>query len=123
MIFEQILDHLSMIENRNESELEAHLRRVVKHTGNLSGMKSDRGNEKSGLRTVSSARAPKEPHRFNGNPVFNVIIRFLLYCVHLIFFFFTFTKVNLVRTIAHPFATEGELRFSSSGRIDAERRV
>ncbi|XP_061578150.1 cytoskeleton-associated protein 5 isoform X3 [Cololabis saira] len=46
----QILDHLSMIENRNESELEAHLRRVVKHSGNLSGQKSDRGNEKSGLR-------------------------------------------------------------------------
>ncbi|XP_010781799.1 cytoskeleton-associated protein 5-like [Notothenia coriiceps] len=40
-----------MIENRNESELEAHLRRVVKHSGNLSGQKSDRGNEKSGLRT------------------------------------------------------------------------
>ncbi|XP_070827675.1 cytoskeleton-associated protein 5 isoform X1 [Chaetodon trifascialis] len=47
----KILDHLSMIENRNESELEAHLRRVVKHSGNLSGLKSDRGNEKSGLRT------------------------------------------------------------------------
>ncbi|RVE72144.1 hypothetical protein OJAV_G00059000 [Oryzias javanicus] len=47
----KILDHLSMIENRNESELEAHLRRVVKHTGNLSGVKSDRGNEKGGLRT------------------------------------------------------------------------
>ncbi|KAM6937380.1 cytoskeleton-associated protein 5 [Xenentodon cancila] len=45
----KILDHLSMIENRNESELEAHLRRVVKHSGNLSGQKSDRGNEKSGL--------------------------------------------------------------------------
>uniref|UniRef100_A0A3Q2CTY2 Cytoskeleton associated protein 5 n=1 Tax=Cyprinodon variegatus TaxID=28743 RepID=A0A3Q2CTY2_CYPVA len=41
----KILDHLSMIENRNESELEAHLRRTVKHTGNLSGTKSDRGNE------------------------------------------------------------------------------
>ncbi|XP_073327582.1 cytoskeleton-associated protein 5 isoform X2 [Pagrus major] len=47
----KILDHLSMIENRNESELEAHLRRVVKHSGNLSGLKSDRGNEKTGLRT------------------------------------------------------------------------
>ncbi|KAM4618375.1 cytoskeleton-associated protein 5 [Polymixia lowei] len=47
----KILDHLSMIENRNESELEAHLRRVVKHSGNLSGLKLDRGNEKSGLRT------------------------------------------------------------------------
>ncbi|KAK5620752.1 Cytoskeleton associated protein 5 [Crenichthys baileyi] len=42
----KILDHLSMIENRNESELEAYLRRAVKHSGNLSGMKSDRGNEK-----------------------------------------------------------------------------
>lgn len=48
----QILDHLSMIENRNESELEAHLRRVVKHS-NLSGQKSDRGSEKAGLRGVS----------------------------------------------------------------------
>ncbi|XP_067444811.1 cytoskeleton-associated protein 5 isoform X1 [Thunnus thynnus] len=47
----KILDHLSMIENRNESELEAHLRRVVKHSGNLSGLKSDRGNEKTGLHT------------------------------------------------------------------------
>lgn len=41
-----------MIENLNESELEAYLRRVVKHTGNLSGQKSDRGNEKSALRVV-----------------------------------------------------------------------
>ncbi|XP_034389855.1 cytoskeleton-associated protein 5 isoform X2 [Cyclopterus lumpus] len=47
----KILDHLSMIENRNESELEAHLRRAVKHSGNVSGLKSDRGNEKSSLRT------------------------------------------------------------------------
>nr|XP_020441313.1 cytoskeleton-associated protein 5 isoform X2 [Monopterus albus] len=46
----KILDHLSMIENRNESELEAHLRRVVKHSGNLSGIKGNQGNEKSGLR-------------------------------------------------------------------------
>lgn len=53
MTDEQILDHLSMIENRNESELEAHLRRVVKHSGYLPGFKSDHGNEKSGLRTVS----------------------------------------------------------------------
>ncbi|XP_013885628.1 cytoskeleton-associated protein 5 isoform X2 [Austrofundulus limnaeus] len=46
----KILDHLSMIENRNESELEAYLRRVVKQAGHLSGSKSDRGNEKGGLR-------------------------------------------------------------------------
>lgn len=52
-IDDQILDHLSMIENRNDSELEAHLRRVVKHSGNLAGLKSDRSNEKSGLRMVS----------------------------------------------------------------------
>lgn len=55
----KILDHLSMIENRNESELEAHLRRVVKHSGYLPGFKSDYGNEKSGLRTedrVSKAK-------------------------------------------------------------------
>lgn len=43
-----------MIENRNESELEAHLRHVFKHSANLSGLKSDRRNEKTGLRTVSS---------------------------------------------------------------------
>uniref|UniRef100_A0A8C4HNT4 Cytoskeleton associated protein 5 n=1 Tax=Dicentrarchus labrax TaxID=13489 RepID=A0A8C4HNT4_DICLA len=53
----KILDHLSMIENRNESELEAHLRRVVKHSGNLSGFKSDRGNEKTGLRTDRMSKA------------------------------------------------------------------
>uniref|UniRef100_A0A7N8YJ12 Cytoskeleton associated protein 5 n=1 Tax=Mastacembelus armatus TaxID=205130 RepID=A0A7N8YJ12_9TELE len=53
----KILDHLSMIDNRNESELEAHLRRVVKHSGNLSGLKSDLGNEKSGLRTDRMSKA------------------------------------------------------------------
>ncbi|XP_031724017.1 cytoskeleton-associated protein 5 isoform X2 [Anarrhichthys ocellatus] len=53
----KILDHLSMIENRNESELEAHLRRVVKQPGNLSGLKSDRGNEKTGLRTDRMSKA------------------------------------------------------------------
>ncbi|XP_077424223.1 cytoskeleton-associated protein 5 isoform X2 [Vanacampus margaritifer] len=45
----KILDHLSMIENRNESELEAYLRRSVKQSGNLFGSKSDRGNEKGSL--------------------------------------------------------------------------
>lgn len=42
-----------MIENRNESELEAYLRRVVKHYGQLSGPKTDR-DEKNSLRTVST---------------------------------------------------------------------
>ncbi|XP_057691875.1 cytoskeleton-associated protein 5 isoform X1 [Corythoichthys intestinalis] len=46
----KILDHLSMIENRNESELECYLRRVVKQpVGNQFGSKSDRGNEKGSL--------------------------------------------------------------------------
>lgn len=44
-----------MIENRNESELEAHLRRVVKHSANLSGLKSDKSTEKGALRSVCSA--------------------------------------------------------------------
>ncbi|KAK7117441.1 hypothetical protein R3I94_022874 [Phoxinus phoxinus] len=47
----KILDHMSMIENRNESELEAHLRRVVKHSVNLSGLKSDKNTEKGALRS------------------------------------------------------------------------
>uniref|UniRef100_A0A674F775 Cytoskeleton associated protein 5 n=1 Tax=Salmo trutta TaxID=8032 RepID=A0A674F775_SALTR len=52
----KILDHMSMIENRNESELEAHLRRVVKHSGNFSGMKSDRGSEKGQDDRMSKAK-------------------------------------------------------------------
>ncbi|XP_016324605.1 cytoskeleton-associated protein 5-like isoform X2 [Sinocyclocheilus anshuiensis] len=47
----KILEHMSMIENRNESELEAHLRRVVKHSANLSGLKSDKCSEKGALRS------------------------------------------------------------------------
>uniref|UniRef100_A0A672P2V6 TOG domain-containing protein n=1 Tax=Sinocyclocheilus grahami TaxID=75366 RepID=A0A672P2V6_SINGR len=47
----KILDHMSMIENRNESELEAHLRRVVKHSANLSGLKSEKSTEKGALRS------------------------------------------------------------------------
>ncbi|KAI7812125.1 cytoskeleton-associated protein 5, partial [Triplophysa rosa] len=47
----KILDHLSMIENRNESELEAHLRKVVKLLANLSGHKSDKSTEKGALRS------------------------------------------------------------------------
>lgn len=53
-VLEQILDHLSMIENKNESELESHLRRVVKHSSSLSGFKSDRGTEKGTVRPVCS---------------------------------------------------------------------
>uniref|UniRef100_A0A4W5PU87 Cytoskeleton associated protein 5 n=1 Tax=Hucho hucho TaxID=62062 RepID=A0A4W5PU87_9TELE len=52
----KILDHMSMIENKNDSELEAHLRRVVKHSGNFSGMKSDRGTEKGQDDRMSKAK-------------------------------------------------------------------
>uniref|UniRef100_A0A8C8LX69 TOG domain-containing protein n=1 Tax=Oncorhynchus tshawytscha TaxID=74940 RepID=A0A8C8LX69_ONCTS len=52
----RILDHMSMIENKNDSELEAHLRRVVKHSGNFSGMKSDRGTEKGQDDRMSKAK-------------------------------------------------------------------
>lgn len=47
IVDDQILDHMSMIENRNESDLEASLRRIVKLSGNLSGVKRD--HEKVGL--------------------------------------------------------------------------
>ncbi|MGH0185066.1 UNVERIFIED_CONTAM: hypothetical protein FKN15_017031 [Acipenser sinensis] len=42
----QILDHMTMIENKNESELETHLRRVVKHSLDQTSSKSDRETEK-----------------------------------------------------------------------------
>uniref|UniRef100_A0A8C8GHX2 TOG domain-containing protein n=1 Tax=Oncorhynchus tshawytscha TaxID=74940 RepID=A0A8C8GHX2_ONCTS len=48
--------HFSSFLNRNESELEAHLRRVVKHSGNFSGMKSDRGTEKGQDDRMSKAK-------------------------------------------------------------------
>ncbi|XP_066556633.1 cytoskeleton-associated protein 5 isoform X2 [Amia ocellicauda] len=47
----KILDHLTMIENKNESELEAHLRRVVKHSNDPSSTKSDKDTEKGAIRT------------------------------------------------------------------------
>ncbi|KAJ8349385.1 hypothetical protein SKAU_G00245150 [Synaphobranchus kaupii] len=46
----KILDHLSMIENRNESELEAHLRRVVKRERS-----GDKGSEKGTDEKISRA--------------------------------------------------------------------
>uniref|UniRef100_A0A671SXT1 Cytoskeleton-associated protein 5-like n=1 Tax=Sinocyclocheilus anshuiensis TaxID=1608454 RepID=A0A671SXT1_9TELE len=50
----KILEHMSMIENRNESELEAHLRRVVKHSANLSGLKSDKSTEKGDDKVIKA---------------------------------------------------------------------
>lgn len=48
----QIMDHLTLIENKNESELEAHLRRVIKHSVGLSGGKTDSETEKGGSTIV-----------------------------------------------------------------------
>uniref|UniRef100_A0A8D2LMZ9 Cytoskeleton associated protein 5 n=1 Tax=Varanus komodoensis TaxID=61221 RepID=A0A8D2LMZ9_VARKO len=49
----KILDHLTMIDNKNESELEAHLCRVMKHSLDQTGSKTDKGTEKGASRIVS----------------------------------------------------------------------
>ncbi|XP_058162245.1 cytoskeleton-associated protein 5 [Dasypus novemcinctus] len=46
----KILDHLTMIDNKNESELEAHLCRMMKHTMDQTGSKSDKETEKGASR-------------------------------------------------------------------------
>uniref|UniRef100_A0A8D2LNZ0 Cytoskeleton associated protein 5 n=1 Tax=Varanus komodoensis TaxID=61221 RepID=A0A8D2LNZ0_VARKO len=46
----KILDHLTMIDNKNESELEAHLCRVMKHSLDQTGSKTDKGTEKGASR-------------------------------------------------------------------------
>ena len=43
-----------MIDNKNESELEAHLCRMMKHSMDQSGSKSDKETEKGASRVVSS---------------------------------------------------------------------
>ncbi|XP_056382427.1 LOW QUALITY PROTEIN: cytoskeleton-associated protein 5 [Hyla sarda] len=47
----KIMDHLNMIENKHESELEAHLMRVMKHSMDGTGSKSDKETEKGASRT------------------------------------------------------------------------
>ncbi|XP_044126163.1 cytoskeleton-associated protein 5 isoform X1 [Bufo gargarizans] len=47
----KIMDHLSMIENKHESELEAHLLRVMKHSMDGTSSKSDKETEKGASRT------------------------------------------------------------------------
>ncbi|XP_053304724.1 cytoskeleton-associated protein 5 isoform X2 [Spea bombifrons] len=51
----KIMDHLSMIENKNESELEAHLLRVMKHSMDGTGSKSDKETEKGASRIEEKA--------------------------------------------------------------------
>lgn len=43
-----------MIENKNESELEAHLCRVMKHSMDQTGSKADKDTEKGASRIVSN---------------------------------------------------------------------
>ncbi|XP_075439924.1 cytoskeleton-associated protein 5 isoform X3 [Ascaphus truei] len=51
----KIMDHLSLIENRNESELEGHLLRVMKLSVNQTGSKADKETEKGASRNGSKA--------------------------------------------------------------------
>ncbi|XP_030056735.1 cytoskeleton-associated protein 5 isoform X2 [Microcaecilia unicolor] len=46
----KIMDHLSMIENKNESELETHLLRVMKHSMDQTGSKTEKDTEKGASR-------------------------------------------------------------------------
>lgn len=52
----KIMDHLGMIENKNESELEAHLLRVMKHSMDGTGSKMDKETEKGASRTEKGSK-------------------------------------------------------------------
>ncbi|XP_066439476.1 cytoskeleton-associated protein 5-A isoform X2 [Eleutherodactylus coqui] len=52
-----IMDHLSMIENKHESELESHLLRVMKHSMDGTSSKSDKETEKGASRTEKVSKA------------------------------------------------------------------
>uniref|UniRef100_A0A8C0BTD7 Cytoskeleton associated protein 5 n=1 Tax=Buteo japonicus TaxID=224669 RepID=A0A8C0BTD7_9AVES len=58
-IMKIILDHLTMIDNKNESELEAHLCRVMKHSMDQTGSKADKDTEKGASRTEEKASKAK----------------------------------------------------------------
>nr|XP_010302844.1 PREDICTED: cytoskeleton-associated protein 5 isoform X2 [Balearica regulorum gibbericeps] len=55
----KILDHLTMIDNKNESELEAHLCRVMKHSMDQTGSKADKDTEKGASRIEEKASKAK----------------------------------------------------------------
>ncbi|KFO85503.1 Cytoskeleton-associated protein 5 [Buceros rhinoceros silvestris] len=55
----KILDHLTMIDNKNESELEAHLCRVMKHSMDQTGSKADKDTEKGASRIEEKAAKAK----------------------------------------------------------------
>ncbi|NWU97847.1 CKAP5 protein, partial [Upupa epops] len=55
----KILDHFTMIDNKNESELEAHLCRVMKHSMDQTGSKADKDTEKGASRIEEKASKAK----------------------------------------------------------------
>ncbi|NXC15820.1 CKAP5 protein, partial [Corythaeola cristata] len=55
----KILDHLTMIDNKNESELEAYLCRVMKHSVGQTGSKADKDTEKGASRVEEKASKAK----------------------------------------------------------------
>ncbi|KAM6311968.1 cytoskeleton-associated protein 5 isoform 2-T2 [Aegotheles albertisi] len=55
----KILDHLTMIDNKNESELEAHLCRLMKHSMDQTGSKADKDTEKGASRIEEKASKAK----------------------------------------------------------------
>uniref|UniRef100_A0A8C8AED5 Cytoskeleton associated protein 5 n=1 Tax=Otus sunia TaxID=257818 RepID=A0A8C8AED5_9STRI len=55
----QFVHHLTMIDNKNESELEAHLCRVMKHSMDQTGSKADKDTEKGASRTEEKASKAK----------------------------------------------------------------
>ncbi|XP_038619954.1 cytoskeleton-associated protein 5 isoform X1 [Tachyglossus aculeatus] len=55
----KILDHLTMIDNKNESELEAHLCRLMKHSMDQTGSKSDKETEKGASRVDEKSSKAK----------------------------------------------------------------
>lgn len=55
-----------MIENKNESELEAHLCRVMKHSMDQTGSKADKDTEKGASRIVSRMILKVEGEMANG---------------------------------------------------------
>ncbi|KAM6360444.1 cytoskeleton-associated protein 5 isoform 1-T4 [Alca torda] len=55
----KILDHLTMIDNKNESELESYLCRVIKHSMDQTGSKADKDTEKGASRIEEKASKAK----------------------------------------------------------------
>ncbi|NXU51845.1 CKAP5 protein, partial [Turnix velox] len=55
----EILDHFTMIDNKNESELESYLRRVIKHSMDQTGSKADKDTEKGASRIEEKASKAK----------------------------------------------------------------